>query len=135
MAVQVETCPQCGGSISPGYGSQVTCQYCGSSLIRLNKQSTPSGEEPAAGENPDGAAENIWGVRMKRATHTDLKSGLVAFQWLIPADWEFQGDIWWRDSAIMPAIPSFRAWNPNGPEQIEWLPTIPNVWRLSLIHI
>jgi len=133
MAVHAETCPQCGGSISPGYGNQVTCQYCGSSLIRLNEQSTPPGGQPAAGENPEGAAENVWGVRMKRATHTDPKSGLVAFQWLIPADWEFQGDIWWRDSATMPAIPSFRAWNPNGPEQIEWLPTIPNVWRNNIL--
>jgi hypothetical protein len=138
MAVYAETCPQCGGSISPGYGSQVTCQYCGSSLIRLNEQSTPSGSGPAASgppaaDNQENVTAGAWGVRMKRATYTDKKSGLVAYQWLIPADWEFEGDIWWRDSATMPAIPSFRAWNPNGPEQIEWLPTIPNVWRKNIL--
>jgi hypothetical protein len=70
---------------------------------------------------------------MKRAACDDPKSGLVAFQFLIPADWEFQSDIWWRDSATMPAIPSFRAWNPHGSEQIEWLPTIPNVWHKNIL--
>ena len=133
MAIKAETCPQCGGSIPHGYGNQVTCQYCGSSLIRLNESSTSASGQPAAGENPDGAAESVWGVRMKRATYTDPKSGLVSFQWLIPTDWEFQGDIWWRDSATMPAIPTFRAWNPNGPEQIEWLPTIPNIWHKNIM--
>jgi hypothetical protein len=133
MAVYAETCPQCGGSISPGYGNQVTCQYCGSSLIRLHETPPPAGSGPAvsrpAGDSPENIASGAWGVRMKRATYTDTKSGLVAYQWLIPADWEFKGDIWWRDSATMPAIPSFRAWNPNGPEQIEWLPTIPCIWH------
>jgi hypothetical protein len=136
MAVLAETCPQCGGSISAGYGNQVTCQYCGSSLVRLREPpppqagGVPSANRPAgAGNVQDNAAAGAWGVRMKRATYTDTKSGLVAYQWLIPADWEFKGDIWWRDSATMPAIPSFRAWNPDGPEQIEWLPTIPCIWH------
>lgn len=138
MAMFAETCPQCGGSISAGYGSQVTCQYCGSSLVRL-REPPPAGGGPAAsrpgdaGDNRENVAAGTWGVRMKRATYTDTKSGLIAFQWLIPADWEFQGDIWWRDSATMPAIPTFRAWNPNGPEQIEWLPTIPNAWRKNIL--
>ncbi|MBN2590611.1 MAG: hypothetical protein JXA96_12175 [Sedimentisphaerales bacterium] len=130
MAVTAESCPQCGGSIPHGYGNQVTCQYCGSSLVRLNQthSQTPGGPPPVPGAEHDAAA-NIWGVRMKRATYTDVRSGMVAWQWLIPADWEFKGDVWWRDSATMPAIPSFRAWNPNGPEQIEWLPTIPCIWH------
>ncbi len=130
MAVAAETCPQCGGAITPGYGNQMTCQYCGSSLVRLNQipPQTPGGPPPIPGTD-HAAAANIWGVRMKRATHTDVKSGMVAWQWLIPADWEFKGDVWWRDSATMPAIPSFRAWNPNGPEQIEWLPTIPCIYH------
>jgi len=135
MTIFAETCPQCGGSISPGYGNQVTCQYCGSSLVRLNR--TPAsgpGVPPAApGVDRDGEAGGVWSVRMKRATYTDVKSGLVAYQWLIPADWEFKGDIWWRDSATLPAIPSFRAWNPKGPEQIEWLPTIPNIWHKNIM--
>jgi hypothetical protein len=133
MAIKAETCPQCGGSIPHGYGIQVTCQYCGSSLIRLNETSASSSNSTIAGENQNGTAENIWGVRMKRASYTDIKSGQVAFQFLIPADWEFEGDIWWRDSATLPAIPSFRAWNPNGPEQIEWLPTIPCIWHKNVV--
>lgn len=134
MAVAAESCPQCGGAIHPGYGNQVSCQYCGSSLVRLNQtpHQTPGGPPPVPGSDHDTAA-GIWGVRMKRATYTDLKSGLVAFQFLIPADWDFQGDIWWRDSATLPAIPSFRAWNPNGPEQIEWLPTIPCIWHKNIL--
>ena len=134
MAIEAEKCPQCGGTVPHGYGNQVTCQYCGSSLVRLNQQPAQTqGSPPAPGADHDGAAANIWGVRMKRAAYTDIKSGLVAFQFLIPADWDFKGDIWWRDSATLPAIPSFRAWNPNGPEQIEWLPTIPCIWRKNLV--
>ncbi|MBN1834074.1 MAG: hypothetical protein JW896_18395 [Deltaproteobacteria bacterium] len=136
MAVAAETCPQCGGSIAHGYGNKVTCQYCGSSLVRLNQMppQIPGGEPPPVpGANQDAAAAGMWGVRMKRATYTDVKSGLVAWQWLIPADWEFKGDIWWRDSATLPAIPSFRAWNPNGSEQIEWLPTIPCMWHKNIL--
>jgi hypothetical protein len=129
MAVAAENCPQCGGSIAQGYGNQITCQYCGSSLVRLNQTPPQVPGAPPVPANVDGVAASTWGVRMKRATYTDLKSGMVAFQWLIPADWEFQGDIWWRDSATLPAIPSFRAWNPKGPEQIEWLPTIPCIWH------
>jgi hypothetical protein len=130
MAVAAETCPQCGGSIAHGYGNQVTCQYCGSSLVRLNQTppQIPGAPPPVPGAD-HAAAASMWGVRMKRATYTDVKSGMVAWQWLIPADWEFKGDVWWRDSATMPAIPSFRAWNPNGSEQIEWLPTIPCIWH------
>jgi hypothetical protein len=112
----------------------VTCQYCGSSLIRLPPPAQAA--EPSAadsGDNPDHAATGVWGVHMKRAACMDAKSGLVAFQFLIPADWEFTSDIWWRDSATLPAIPSFRAWNPHGPEQIEWLPTIPHVWRKNIL--
>jgi hypothetical protein len=110
------------------------CQYCGSSLVRLQPPPV-QGQAPSGGgtENPDQAATGAWGVRMKRAACNDPKSGLVAFQFLIPADWEFLSDIWWRDSVTMPAIPSFRAWNPHGPEQIEWLPTIPNVWHKNIL--
>ena len=135
MTIQAETCPQCGGAVPHGYGNQVTCQYCGSSLVRLNQPHAQStgGPPETLGQDHDGAAASVWGVRMKIATHKDIKSGLVAWQWLIPADWEFAGDIWWRDSATLPAIPSFRAWNPNGPEQIEWLPTIPCIWHKNII--
>jgi hypothetical protein len=135
MAIEAETCPQCGGAVPHGYGNQVTCQYCGSSLVRLSQTpaSAPGGPPAAPGAGHERAAANVWGVRMKRATHTDVKSGMVAWQWLIPADWEFKGDIWWRDSATMPAIPSFRAWNPKGPEQIEWLPTIPCIWHKNIL--
>ncbi len=135
MAILAEMCPQCGGSIPSGYGNHVTCQYCGSSLVRLQPLPAPQAGSPAADgrDAPERAAAGAWGVRMKRAACTDAKSGLIAFQFLIPADWEFAGGIWWRDSATLPAIPSFRAWNPRGPEQIEWLPTIPNVWRKNIL--
>jgi len=133
MPVNAETCPQCGGAIAQGYGDRMTCQYCGSSLVRLQPPPT-QGEGPRAGDNPtDEAAAGAWGVRMKRAACVDPKSGLIAFQFLIPGDWEFTGDIFWRDSVTMPAIPIFRAWNPNGAEQIEWLPTIPNRWTKNAL--
>jgi len=131
MTIQAETCPQCGGTVPQGYGNQVTCQYCGSSLVRLQSP-TPEGSIPTDGPDPAGAA-GAWGVRMKRAACMDPKSGLVAFQFLIPGNWEFTSDIFWRDSVTMPAIPVFRAWNSNGSEQIEWLPTIPNRWTTNAL--
>ncbi|MDI9430600.1 MAG: hypothetical protein QM570_02635 [Planctomycetota bacterium] len=135
MAICAETCPQCGGAIASGYGNQATCQYCGSSLVRLSPPPGPgpAGADPMDAHDPAAAVAGAWGVRMKRAACMDPKSGLIAFQSLIPADWEFTGDIWWRDSATMPAIPVFRAWNPNGSEQIEWLPTIPNMWSKNIL--
>ena len=85
----------------------------------------------AGGAQPEASA--AWGVRMKRVRLPDAKSGVPVFEWLIPADWEFEGAVRWRDSVAMPALIGFRAWNPAGREQIECLPQIPNTWTRDIV--
>jgi hypothetical protein len=70
---------------------------------------------------------------MKRVQLPDSRSGVPALDWLIPADWEFEGAVRWRDSVAMPALIGFRAWNPGGREQIECLPQIPNTWTRNVV--
>ena len=122
--IAAETCPQCGGPLPAAYGQRLTCPHCGSSLVRL-PGAAGAGVD---GEAVDGEATGAWGVRLKRAMCMDPKFGVAVFGWLIPADWSFEGTVWWRDSASMPAVIPFRAWNPAGPEQIECFPSLPHMW-------
>jgi len=125
MAIVVDACPQCGASVPPTAGTRISCAYCGSSLIRL-------GMPPVdGGPNDEADPLNQWGVRMRRAVCVDGKYGVPVFEWLIPADWGFRGQVWWRGSLTVPATVVFRAWNPEGSEQIECLPTISNIWTTS----
>ncbi len=128
MAVQAESCPQCGGRVPLTYGDRVVCPYCASSLVRIaphDQAGQPAGAPPEA--------SSVWGVRMKRVQLPDAKSGVPVFEWLIPADWKFEGAVRWRDSVAMPALIGFRAWNPGGCEQIECLPQIPSTWTRDVI--
>jgi hypothetical protein len=86
----------------------------------------------AAAANGDESAD-VWGVRLKRAALTDARTGLPVFEWLIPAEWQFDGSVTWRNSVAVPALLSFRAWHPGGPEQIECLPAIPNTWTKNVV--
>ena len=131
MAVRAESCPQCGGRVPLTYGDRIACPYCASSLVRIIEHDTISAGSTDPGAPPE--ASSVWGVRMKRAILPDQRSGLPVFEWLIPADWEFQGTVTWRDSVAMPALIAFRAWHPGGPEQIECLPPIPNTWTRNAI--
>jgi len=122
--IAAESCPQCGGPVPFSHGTRLTCRYCGASLVRL---AGPGREEGAEGASAHGADET-WAVRLKRVVCMDPKFGVGVFHWMIPADWEFEGTVWWRDSVTMPAVIPFRAWNPEGPEQIECFPSLPHVW-------
>jgi hypothetical protein len=131
MAVRAESCPQCGGAVPLTYGDRVACPYCGASLVRVG--GSAPGQPATAGGAATPDAASVWGVRMKRAVLPDPRSGLPVFEWLIPAEWEFDGHVTWRDSVAMPALIGFRAWNPAGCEQIECLPQIPNTWTHNAI--
>jgi hypothetical protein len=130
MTMTADSCPQCGGVVPITYGDRVACPYCGSSLVHLS--STGAGPSPPG---PDSAQDtaSAWGVRMKRARLDDARARLPVFEWLIPAGWEFQGNVMWRNSVAMPALIAFKAWNPAGTEQIECLPTIPNTWTRTAL--
>jgi hypothetical protein len=128
MTVSAESCPQCGGRVPLTYGDRVVCPYCASSLVRITQH-----EPPSDGAAAEPSAASVWAVRVKRVQLPDAKSGVPVFEWLIPADWEFEGAVRWRDSVAMPALIGFRAWNPAGTEQIECLPPIPNTWTRNAI--
>jgi len=131
MAVRAESCPQCGGRVPLSAGDRVACPYCASSLVRIGEPDAASTGMADPGAPTD--SPSVWGVRMKRAVLPDPKSGLPVFEWLIPADWEFQGAVAWRNSVAMPALIAFRAWHPGRPEQIECLPPIPSTWTRNAI--
>lgn len=131
MAVRAESCPQCGGRVPLTYGDRVACPYCASSLVRISEREPASPAASHAGASPE--VSSVWGVRMKRVRLPDARSGVPVFEWLIPADWEFEGAVTWRDSVAMPALIGFRAWNPEGREQIECLPQIPNTWTRNIV--
>jgi hypothetical protein len=131
MAVKTESCPQCGGRVPLTYGDRVACPYCASSLVRVAPREPAPPSTGADSAPPE--ASSVWGVRMKRVQLPDARSGVPVFEWLIPADWEFEGAVRWRDSVAMPALIGFRAWNPGGHEQIECLPQIPNTWTRNIV--
>ena len=81
--------------------------------------------------NDDADSLTQWGVRMRRAVCMDGKYGVPVFEWLIPAEWDFRGQVWWRGSLTVPATVVFRAWNPEGSEQIECVPAVDIVWSSS----
>jgi len=131
MTVRTESCPQCGGRVPLTYGDRVACPYCASSLVRIASSDPASPDAGAATAPPE--ASSVWGVRMKRSQLPDARSGVPVLAWMIPADWEFEGGVTWRDSVAMPALIRFRAWNPAGHEQIECLPQIPNTWTRNIV--
>jgi hypothetical protein len=130
MTLTAESCPQCGGRVPITYGDRVACPYCGASLVRVSPRAAAL---PAGPADSDHEAASRWGVRMKRARLDDPRARLSVFEWLIPADWDFQGNVLWRDSVAVPALIGFKAWNPAGTEQIECLPSIPNTWTRSVV--
>jgi hypothetical protein len=133
VTMTVDSCPQCGGAVPITCGDRVACPYCGSSLVRLpaGGGAAAPGESPARRHADD--ALSAWGVRLKRARLDDARTGLAVFEWLIPADWEFEGHVAWRDSVAVPALIGFKAWNPAGTEQIECLPSIPGTWTRTAL--
>jgi hypothetical protein len=130
MTMTTDSCPQCGGPVPIAYGDRVACPYCGSSLVRVPAVGPPTS---ADGRGVGDEAASAWGVRMKCARLDDARTGLPVFEWLIPADWEFEGHVAWRNSVAVPALIGFKAWNPAGTEQIECLPSIPNTWTRTAV--
>jgi hypothetical protein len=64
-------------------------------------------------------------VRYKTVDFVDSQGiGTKAFSMLIPVDWQSSGEIKWvLDNPAMPAFGSFKAWNPNGEEEYNYLQT------------
>ncbi len=82
-------------------------------------------QQPAAGNQ---FAADV--LRFQKLTYVDQQgTGLEAFSFLMPADWEFEGGIQWiLDNPVMPAVSAFKVINPDGKEQFEVFPNHCYFW-------
>jgi hypothetical protein len=73
-------------------------------------------------------------LKFKKMTYTDNGgTGIEAFSFLMPSDWQFEGGIWWLlDQPAMPANSSIRVFNPAGAEEFEVLPNSCFFWTTNL---
>jgi len=73
-------------------------------------------------------------VKFKKMVYTDSEgTGLEAYSFLMPSDWQFEGGIWWiLDQPAMPANSSVRVFNPAGTEEFEVLPNFCFFWTTNL---
>jgi len=71
-----------------------------------------------------GNQENADILRFQKFTYVDQQgTGIEAFSFLMPSDWEFEGGIRWiLDNPAMPAVSEFKVFNPDGKEQFEVFP-------------
>ena len=116
-----ERCPQCGAEL-PMAGEQAICGYCGSRLIRSRSTSG----KPSDGGQPT----LVQGLSLKTFAYVDTQGiGTEAFRMLIPSSWEFRGGIQWvLNNPGMPAVISFRVYNPSGLEVFEVFPALTFFW-------
>ena len=116
-----EMCPQCGGSLPARAADRLVCPWCGASLVRVGEASFRPDEQDLAAR---------WGVCLKKFRCGDPQTGMVAFEMLLPADWQTQGGVMWApNNPAMPATIALRAFNPQGVEAIEIFPSISCVWN------
>jgi hypothetical protein len=113
-----DSCPQCSAPVPPEAAERVTCAFCGASLVRLG----------AGGQGAE--ASRAWGAHLRMVVCVDQQgTGIEAFRLLIPAGWQFQGGVFWTmTNPGMPAVASFRAFNPQGLEAVEIFPNIMFNW-------
>jgi hypothetical protein len=76
------------------------------------------------------AKEEKGTIRLKTLTYIDDQGiGIEAFRVLAPSDWKFEGGIRWiLDNPGMPAVASFRIFNPNGLDELEGFPNQAFFW-------
>ncbi|MFH1176661.1 MAG: hypothetical protein V1750_04565 [Acidobacteriota bacterium] len=69
-------------------------------------------------------------IRLKPYSCVDQQGiGGEAFSLLMPADWQFEGGIYWRlDNPGFPAYSACRVSNPRGAEEFEVFPNLPYFW-------
>jgi len=86
-------------------------------------------QRPAAGPGPvPGGAGNV--VRFRKISCVDQQgTGLEALSFLAPADWAFEGGVFWpMQNPILPANAAFRVVSPSGREQLEVFPNLAYFW-------
>jgi hypothetical protein len=73
-------------------------------------------------------------LRFKNYSYVDRQgTGIEAFSFLMPSDWEFEGGIRWiLDNPAMPSVTALRVYNPKGKEQFEVFPNHCYFWSTNL---
>lgn len=96
-----------------------------SAIIFLSCGNSGSGQ----GRTNEAGAESHT-LKLKKFSYIDHQgTGLEAFSFLMPADWQFEGGITWLlDNPMMPAISAFKVFNPNGTEEYEVFPSYCFFW-------
>ncbi len=72
-------------------------------------------------------------LKFKRFAYIDTQgTGLEAFSFLMPSDWNFEGGITWNPEQVaMPASNAFRVFNPAGQEEFEGFPNQCFFWSTN----
>ena len=83
-------------------------------------------------QNPSQQSASL--LKFKKMVYTDREgTGIEAFSFLMPSDWQFEGGIWWLlDQPAMPANSSIRVFNPASAEEFEILPNSCFFWTTNL---
>ena len=90
---------------------------------------------PAFGQQPSSMNQNGGGMlRFKNFTYVDEQgTGLEAFSFLMPTDWNFDGGITWiLDNPAMPSVTAFRVSDLKSPDQFEVFPSHCYFWTTNL---
>ena len=93
---------------------------------------TPEAENTAS-LSPSVIPADDTAVKFKTVNCVDHQGiGIEAFHMIIPSDWEFDSSVEWTlDNPAMPAVASFRVWNPDASEEFEGLPNLAFFWTTN----
>ena len=83
-------------------------------------------------QSASGIPDNM--MRLKKYSYIDQQgTGIQAFSFLMPADWQFSGGMQWiLDNPAMPSVTAFRVFNPKGREEFEVFPNHCFFWTTNL---
>lgn len=84
-------------------------------FLILSCGNTKSGQKDSPGRDNDKL------IKFKKFSYIDTQgTGLEAYSFLMPSDWQFEGGITWNPGQVaMPASNAFRIYNPAGLEEFE----------------
>lgn len=91
-------------------------------------------KEASSQQIPAGKSGSSDIMRFKKFSYIDIQgTGLEAFNFLKPSDWQFDGGITWiLDNPAMPSVTAFRVFNPQGKAQFEVFPNHCFFWTNNL---
>jgi hypothetical protein len=103
------------------------------SLINVEVLAQHRNAEGTSNQTVTSSEQSAAIIQFKTFSYIDREGiGIEAFRMLIPSDWQFEGGIRWvLDNPGMPAVASFRVWNPHGKEEFEVFPTQPFFWTTN----